>query len=87
MEDGAASEDVARTLDEREIRVARRRAVVDQEQQDRALAARLNAWQQSMERREEGETQEEGETERHAVATEVDGGRGAQRYPSEDENE
>ena len=32
------------------------------------------------------EAKEEGETERHPAATEVDHGRGAQRYPSEDEN-
>ena len=86
LEEGVASEDAARALDEREGRVARRRAVVNQEQQDRELEARLNAWQPSMERREEGEARKEGETERHAVATEVDHSRSAQRYPSEDEN-
>ena len=60
---------------------------MDQEQQDRELGARLNAWQRSMERGAEGEAQEEGETERHVAATEVDHGRGVQRYPSEDENQ
>ena len=64
LEEGAASEDATRTLNEREVRVARRRAVVDREQQGRALEARLNAWQQSMERREESKAQEEGEVER-----------------------
>ena len=39
-----------------------------------------------MEREERGEVQTEGEAERHAAATEVDQGRGAQRYPSEDEH-
>ena len=63
LEEGAACEDAAQALDERERRVARRGAAVDREQQDCELEARLNAWQRSMERREEGEAQEEGETE------------------------
>ena len=65
LEERAASEDTTRTLNERKLRVARRRAVVDREHQDRALEARLNAWQQSMECKEESEAQEEGEAERH----------------------
>ena len=39
-----------------------------------------------MEHREESEAQEEGETERHAAATEEARDRGAQRYPSDNEN-
>ena len=39
--------------------------MVDQEQQDHELEAHLNAWQRSMEHREEGKAQEEGETEGH----------------------
>ena len=49
-----ASEDATRTLNEREIRVARRREVL--EQYERELEARLNAWQHSTAFREESET-------------------------------
>ena len=86
LEEGAASEDEMRALNEREIRVARRRAVVeDREQYDRELEARLNAWQQTMARREGSETPLEGEAERHAAAVEEARNRAAQLYSSDDE--
>ena len=86
LEEGAASKDARRTLNEREIRVAGRLAVVDRKQYERELEARLNAWQHSMARREESETQLEGEAERHAAATEEDRIRDAQLYSSDDED-
>ena len=62
LEEGASSEEETRALNAREIRVARRRRVVeDREQRERDdLDARLHAWQQTMARREASETLSEG---------------------------
>ena len=87
LEEGAASDDEMHALNEREIRVARRRAVVeDREQYERELEARMNAWQQTMARREESETLLEGEAERQAAAIEEARNRAAQLYSSDDED-
>ena len=62
LEEGASSKEETRAPNAREIRVARRRRVVedreqyDREQHARELEARLYAWQQTMARREESET-------------------------------
>ena len=72
LEEGASSEEETRAPNARKIRVARRRRVVeDREQQARELDARLHAWQQTMARREESETLSEGEAERQAAAMQV----------------
>ena len=59
----------------------------DSEQYDRELEARLNAWQQTMARREESETLSEGEAERQAAAMQVASNRVDPLFFSSDEED
>ena len=70
LEEGASSEEETRALNAREIRVARRRRVVEDREQRECedLDARLHVWQQTMARREASRTLSEGEAERQAAA-------------------
>ena len=61
--------------------------VEDREQYDRELEARLNAWHQTMARREESETLSEGEAEKQAAAIEVAHNRVDPLYSSSDEED
>ena len=59
----------------------------DREKYDRKLEARLNAWHQTMARREASRTLSEGEAERQAAAMQVARNRVDPLYSSSDEED